>query len=223
MDFILDAISNVPLPNPSQELSWRLTTIDKLDQLDSHSHAKVSNISTKPNEGGISQAILRELRYLHNPSEHTLSTKLTAIAKQVIKLWSALRRDSCGVHWDYDLSTDNRQGWDVVHYQATDSPDAVNSPSKNLMAKLPSKPFVLFPRITGFFDSEDASPRILHKGLVLSHDSPAFMEGLQEIEHINHATKEFERGLRRRTTGTQSSPVTDNHQGEGPALHGGFN
>jgi len=224
MDFILDAISNVPLANPSQELSWRLTTIDKLDQLDSHSYAKVVNISTKPNEGGITQAILRELRYLQTPSEHRLSTKLTAIAKQAIKLWSALRRDSCRVSWDYDLSTDDRQKWDVVHYQkATNSPNGANSPSENLVARLPSKPFVLFPRITGVFDSDnDASPRILHNGLALSHHSPAFMEGLQEIEHINLATKEFERGLRRRP-GTQSSPVMENHQGEGPALRGGSN
>ncbi len=44
------------------------------------------------------------------------------------------------------------------------------------MAKLPSKFFVLFP------GSDDASPRILH--VTLPHDSPAFLEGLQEIEHI---------------------------------------
>lgn len=212
MDFILDAISNMPLANPSQDLSWRLSTVDKLDRLGSHSHAKVSNISTKPNEGGISQAILRELRYLQSPSEHRLYTKLTAIAKQAIKLWSALRRDSCRVHLDYELSTDDRQKWDVIHYQATNSSDTINSLSEDLMAKLPSKPFVLFPRITGFFDSDDASPRILHNGLILSHDSPAFQEGLGEIEHINHAIKEFERDLRRRT-GTQPSPVTNNRQG----------
>ena len=177
--------------------------------------------STKPNEGGISQAILRELRYLQSPSEHRLATKLTAIAKQAIKLWSALRRDSCRVHLDYELSTDDQQKWDFVHYPATNCPDALNSPSKNLMAKLPSKSFVLFPRITGFFDSDGASPRTLHNGLALAHDSPAFQEGLQEIEHINHATKEFERGLRRRSV-TQSIPVKSSRQGEGPAPHGGF-
>lgn len=222
MDFILDAISNVPLANPSQELSWRLSTIDKLDHLDSHTHARASNISTKPNEGGITQAILRELRYLQTPSEHRLSAKLTAIAKQAIQLWSALRRDSCRVSWDYDLSTDDRQKWDIAHYQeATNNPDGANPPSENIVAKLPSKPFVLFPRITGVFDDyDDVSPRVLHNGLALPHHSPAFLEGLQEIEHVTLAMKEFERGLRRRA-GTQSSPVMENQQGERSALHGG--
>ena len=222
MDFILDAISEIQPANPSQELSWQLTTVDKLDRLDPHGHSGISNISTKPDELDIVQAILGKLRYFQNPSEHRLRVKLTAIANLAIRIWSALRRDSCRVQLDYEPSTDDRQKWDFVHYQPANSPDAVNSPSENLTAKLPSKSFVLFPRITGFFDSDGTRRQILHTGVALSHDSPAFQEGLQEIEHINHMTKEFERGLRKRA-GTQSSPIMDNRQGEWPAPHSGFN
>lgn len=222
MDFILDAISEIQPANPSQELSWQLTTIDKLDRLDPHGHSGISNISTKPDELDMVQTILGKLRYFQNPSEHRLRAKLTAIANLAIKIWSALRRDSCRIHLDYEPSIDDRQKWDFIHYQSANSPDAVNSPSENLTAKLPSKSFVLFPRITGFFGPDGARHQILHAGLALSHGSPAFQEGLREIEHINHMTKEFERGLRKRA-GTQSSPITDNRQGEWPAPHSGFN
>ena len=119
-------------------------------------------------------------------------------------------------------TTDDRQKWDFVNYMVTNSPNAVDSPAKIPMARLPSKSFVLFPRITGVFGSDGANPKILHSGLALSHCSPAFQEGLQEIEHINHTTKEFERGLRRRY-GSQSSPVTDNRQGERSAPYSAVN
>ena len=221
MDFILDAISNVPSANPGQELSWRLNTIDKLDRLDSRSQPEVPNISTKPDVNGILHAILHELRYLECPSEHGLSTKLAAIAQQAIKLWGALRKDSCRINLDYEPSTNDGKKWNFVRYEPTHDPTTTSSLGENHMTKLPLKSFVLFPRITGLFDSDSASPQVLHNGLALSHDSPAFQEGLLEIERINHATKEFERGLRRRA-GTQSSPIMDNHQGEGPTPHGGF-
>ncbi len=135
-----------------------------------------------------------------------------------IKLWSALRKDSCRIDFDYDPSTGNRQEWGFVDYAAANSPKAVNSPSDIPMAQLPSKSFVLFPRITGYFGADSASPYILHAGSALSHDSPALREGLQEIEHINHATKEFERSLRRGSS-AQCSPVMDKRQGDWPAPH----
>ena len=221
IDFILNAISEIQPVNPSQELSWQMTTIDKLDRLNPHGHSGTSNISTKPDELDIVQAILGKLRYFQNPSELQLRAKLTAIANLAVTIWSALRRDSCRIHWDYEPSTDDRQKWDFVHYQPANSPDAVNSPSESLTAKLPSKSFVLFPRITGSFDSINARHQILHTGLALSHDSPAFQEGLREIEQISHMTKEFERGLRKRA-GTQSSPTMENRQGQWPAPHSGF-
>jgi hypothetical protein len=109
------------------------------DHLDPHGHSGTSNISTKPDELDIVQAILGKLRYFQNPSEHRLRAKLTAIANLAIMIRSALRRDSCRVHLDYGPSTDDRQRWDFVHYQPANSPDAVNSPSETFTAKLPSK------------------------------------------------------------------------------------
>ena len=58
MDFILNAISEIQPANPSQELSWQLTTIDKLNRLDPHGHSGTSNISTNPAELDIVRAIL---------------------------------------------------------------------------------------------------------------------------------------------------------------------
>lgn len=143
MNFILNAISEIQLANSSQELFWQLTTIDKLDHLDSHDHFKTFNISTKSDELDIVQAILSKLRYFQNPSEHRLRVKLTAIANLTIMIWSALRRDSCRVHLNYEPSTDDRQRWDFVHYQPANSSNVVNSPSETFTAKLPSKSFVV--------------------------------------------------------------------------------
>lgn len=50
MDSILDIISNVPAATSSQQLSWRLTTIDKLDRLGSHSPSVPTDVFTKPNQ-----------------------------------------------------------------------------------------------------------------------------------------------------------------------------
>ena len=222
MDSILNTLSNVPAANPSQELSWRSTTIDKLDRLGHHGPLGTPNVSTGPDERDIVQAILGNLRHFPSPNEHRLRAKLTEVASLTTELWSALRKDCCRVNFSYEPSTDDGQEWDFVKYVATNSPNTVGSPTEIPVTRLPSKSFVLFPRITGFFGSDRHNPKILHTGFALSHDSPAFQEGLQEIEHINHATKEFERGLRRRF-GTQSSPVTENRQGERSVPYGAVN
>ena len=47
MDSILDAISNVPATTLSQELSWQLTTVDKLDHLDSYGPSATTDVSTE--------------------------------------------------------------------------------------------------------------------------------------------------------------------------------
>ena len=76
----------------------------------------------------------------------------------------------------------------TTHPTASESPTnpingsmAATSPSEIPVDQLPSKSFMLFPRITGSFSC--ASPRILHAGSALPHDSPAFQTGLQESEH----------------------------------------
>ena len=222
IDSILDTISNVPAANPSQELSWRLTTVDKLDRLRSYSPSATATVSTEPNQRAIVEEILDQLHYFQSPSDQRLHAKLSEIASMTIRLWSALRKDSCRVNFDYDPSTGDRQEWAFVDDVAANSSSVVNLPSEVPAAQLPSKPFVLFPRITGFFGSDGVSPRILHVGSALSHNSPAFREGLQEIEHIDRATKEFKRSLRRGSS-AQSSPVIGKRQGDWPAPHRGFN
>lgn len=219
IDSILETLSNVHAANPSQEVFWQSTTIDKLDRLGDHGPLRIFNFSTEPDERDIVQAIWGKLRQFSRPNEHRLQAKLTEIASLTVELWSALRKDSCRVNFSYEPSTESGQEWDFVTYDATGSPKIIGSPTEISVARLPSKSFVLFPRITGFFGSDRHDPKILHRGLALSHDSPAFREGLQEIEHINHATKEFERVLRRRP-GSQSSPVTENRQGERSAPSG---
>ena len=203
MDSILDAISKVPAATLGQELSWRLTTVDKLDHLSSHGPSAISNVTTEPSQDVIVDEILDVLHYLRSSASERLSAKLAEITRMVIKLWSALRKDSCRVHFDYDPSTGDWPQWDFDEAVATNDSMAVNSPNVN---QLPSKSFMLFPRITGSFASNGTSPRILHPGLALPQDSPAFRIGLQEIEHIHNATKEFKRNLCRGSS-VQSSPV----------------
>ncbi len=221
MDWILDSISKVPAANSSQELSWRLTTVDKLDRLGSYSPSATASIATEPNHDAISKEIWDQLRHFRKPSDQQLSAKLSEIASIAIRLWSALRKDNCQVDFDYEPSTGNRQEWDFVDDVVTSNAETANSPSEIPVAQLPSKPFVLFPRITGSFGSDGSSPRILHAGLALSHDSPAYREGLQEIERIDSATKEFRRSLRRGSS-VQSSPVVGKYQGNWPAPHQGY-
>ena len=216
MDSILDAISNIPAATSRQDLSWRLTTVDKLDHLGSHAPSATSNVSTKPSQDRIVDEILDVLQYLRSSASEQLPAKLAEITSMVIKLWSALRRDSCRVDFDYDPSTGDWPQWDFVEDVATNDSMAANSPNKLPVNRLPSKSFMLFPRITGSFGSNGTSPRILHAGSALPQDSPAFRIGLQEIEHIHHATKEFKRNLRRGSS-VQSSPVKGKYQGDWPA------
>ena len=221
MDSILDTISDIPAATSRQELSWRLTTVDKLDRLPSHSPSATMNISTEPSQGNIVEEILDLLHYFQGPTDQPLRTKLTEITRLAVTLWSALRKDSCQINFDYEPSIGDRQEWDYINGMATDSFKATNSLGKLPVAQLPLKSFVLFPRIMGSFGSGDASPHILHAGSALSHDSPVFQEGLREIEHIGDATKEFKRNLRRGSS-AQSSPVIDKPQRGWPATHRGF-
>ena len=204
MDSILDTISDIPAANSSQELSWRLTTVDKLDRLSSYSHSATATVSTKPNQGDIVEEIWDILHHFQSPSDQQLAAKLSEIAKVTIRLWSALRKDSCQVNFEYDPLTDDRQKWDFVDFVATNG--YVGTPA----GQLPSKPFVLFPRITGSFSTDRASRHVLHPGSALLSDSVAFREGLQEIEHIDNATKEFKRKMRRGSS-APSSPIVGKH------------
>ena len=222
MDSILDTISNVPAATSSQELSWRLTTVDKLDRLGSHDPSATTDVSTEPSQDSIVDGILDVLHYLRSPANQRLPAKLVEITSMAIKLWSALRKDSCRVDFDYDPSTGDWQEWDFVDDVATNGSMVANSPNEIPVDQLPSKSFMLFPRITGSFDSNCASPRILHAGSALPQDSPAFQTGLQEIEHIDQATKEFKRNLCRGSS-AQSSPVIGKRQGDWPALYRGNN
>lgn len=221
MDSILDTISDVPAATSSQELSWRLTTVDKLDRLGSHGPSTPTDVSTEPSQSDIIEEILDLLHYFQSPTDQGLRAKLTEITSMAIKLWSALRKDSCWVGFDYDPSTGDWQELDFVDDVATSGSMAANSPNDIPVAQLPSKSFTLFPRITGSFDSDCASPRILHAGSALPHDSPAFREALQEMKRIDYATKEFKRSLRRGSS-AQSSPVMGKRQGGWPALHRGY-
>ena len=222
MDSILDAISSVPAATSSQELSWRLTTVDKLNRLGSHGPSAPTDISTEPSLGGIIDEILDLLHHFQSPTDQGLRAKLTEIISIAIELWSALRKDSCRVDFDYDPSTGGWQECDFVDDLATNGSMAANSPSEIPVALLPSKSFMLFPRVTGSFDPDSASPRILHEGLALPHDSPAFREAFEEVKHIDYVTKEFNRSLRRGSS-AQSSPVMGKRQGDWPASHRGYN
>ena len=222
MDSILDTISNVPAVTACQELSWQLTTVDKLDRLSSHGPSAKVDVFTEPSQNGIVDEILDLLHYFQDPTNQRQRAKLMGITSMAIKLWSALRKDSCQVDFDYDPSTHGWEKWDYVDEVTTNGQAAANSPDEIPMAMLPSKSFVLFPRVTGLFSPDRASLHTLQTGSALPHDSPAFRMGLQEIKHIDHVTKEFQRSLRR-GSGVQSSPVMGKHQGDWPALHRGSN
>lgn len=221
MDSILDTISNIPAATSSQELSWRLTTVDRLDRLGSHDPSAPTEISTEPRQEGVIDEILGLLHYFQSPSNQRLRAKLTEITSMAIRLWSALRKDSCRVDFNYDPSAGDWQERAFVEGGTTNGSIAANSPSEIPVAQLPSKSFILFPRITGFFEPDRASPHILHAGSALPNNSPAFRKGLQEIKHIEYATKEFKRSLRRGSI-AQSSPVTGKRQGEWHLPHPGY-
>ncbi len=222
IDSILDTISHVPAATSSQELSWRLTTVDKLDRLTSHGPSGTTDISTEPGQSNIIEEIVALLHYFQGPTDQQLRVRLTEITSVAVKLWSALRKDSCQVDFVYDPSTGDWQGWDLVDDVATNDSMAANSYSEIPADQLPFKSYMLFPRIMGSFDSDCTDPRILHTGSALPRDTPVFQTGLQEMKQIDHATKEFKRRLRRGSS-AQSSPVIGKRQGDWPALHRGYN
>lgn len=214
IDTLLDAISENHPTNCSQELTWHLTTVDKLDRLSSYNRSAASSISTKPEEPMIVQAILSQLQYLRNPDQQQAQVKLRAIAKQAIDLWSAIRKDRCKINFDYSPSTSD---WDFVTYNMKDSQDDDSMGIKISNDKMPKTSYVLFPRITGIFESENGTAQVLHEGVALHYDSPAFQGGLEEIERI----RAFERDLRKRA-GSQSSPRISHRQTTWPTQHAGF-
>ena len=112
MDLILDTISNVPAATSSQELSWRLTTVDKLDRLGSYGPLVTTDVSTEPtllSQDSIMDEILNVLHSLRSPTDQRLRGKLAEIISMAIKLWGALRKDSCRVDFDYDPSSGDWQ------------------------------------------------------------------------------------------------------------------
>lgn len=213
MDSILDAISNVSATTLSQEVSWQLITVDKLDRLNSYGPSATTDVFTEPSQDSIIDEILDVLHNLRSPIDQRLRVKLTEIISMTIKLWVALRKNSCRIDFDYDPSTGDWQKWDFIDDVATNGFMAADPPSEIPVDQLPSKSFMLFPRITGSFGSDYPSHRILHAGSALPHDSATFQTDLREIEHINQATKEFKRNLRRGSS-AQSSPIIGKRQGD---------
>ena len=213
IDSILDTISDVPAANPSQELSWRLTTVQKLDGLGSRDQLTTARISTEPNPRDIVRTILDQIHHFQSPNDSGLYDKLTEMTLKAIKLWRTLRTDSCRIEVDYNVSRDDQVPWSFVHDMGSSSPKTIHSASDIPEDQLPSESFVLFPRILGCFEADDTKPRILHVGSALSHDSAVFRRGLEEIETIRHARKAFERNLRKGSS-AQSSPIIAKHNGE---------
>lgn len=217
MGSILDTISNVPAANSSQELAWRLMTVDKLDRLGSNSPLTSGRIATEPDQDAIVKEIWDQLHHFQSPSDQQSSAKLSEIVSIAIRLWNALRKDNYRVDFDYNPPTGDRQEWGFVDDVVTSTAKVGNAPTGIPVAPLPSKPFVLFPRITGSFGPDGFNPRVLYMGSALSHDSLAFREGLEEIERIDIATKEFTYSLRRGSS-AQSSPLVAKHQGNWTTL-----
>ena len=213
-DRILDTLSNVTGRSVKQERAWRLATVEKLDRIRTQGENSTKSISTMPDQADIVQAIEEQLHYFQNPADQRLHSRLTEIAKHAIKLWSALRKDSCQLHFGYDPGAKQSSEWPFIDHQATDDAEAEAVPTQISPTQLPLKPFVLFPRITGSFDS-DTSPRELHPGLALSHESPAFRESFQEIIVFKQMTAEWERSLRSGSS-AKSSPVMAKSQANWP-------
>ena len=129
-DWILDQISNVPAVNSSQQLSWRLTTVEKLDRLGSCSSSATATVATEPDQGAIVKEMWNQLHHFQSPSDEQLDAILSDIASIAIWLWSALRKDSCQVDFDYDPSAGDQQEWGFVDDVVTSSAKAANSRGK---------------------------------------------------------------------------------------------
>ncbi len=223
-DSVLDAVSNVPAATLFQELSWRLTMVDKLDRLKSHSLSTQSSaISTKPDEQKIVQGIINKFHHFQKPVDSLLKPKLAEVVSTAVKIWSALRRDDCRIEFETSPEADNGKHWSFVDCsEIGNSPDASIPLSEIDTATLPTTSFVLFPRVTAVFPSDgNLKPCVLHEGIALSHKSPAFIESLQEKQHIQdqikNKKKELQRG-RRTLSSAQSSPTTERRPSDWPTL-----
>lgn len=132
-----------------------------------------------------------------------------------IKLWSALRKDYYRVHFDYDPSTGDGQECSFVHDVATNGFRVASLGSEIPVDQLPSKSFMLFPRIIGSFNPNYTSSRILYVGLVLLTILRPFGKVL--VKPIKSTSREGTQSCLRREPSAQSSLVMAKHQGEWPA------
>ena len=208
IDWILDTISSVPGVTSSQDLSWRLITVEKLDRLGSQRTSERTTIATVPDQGHIVEGFWESLRYLQSPADERVRAQLAEIANIAIKLWRALRKDNCRIQFDHSPSKLGHPDWSFVGDMVTKGSEATNPPSEILGAQLPTEPFVLFPRIVGSFGSEDSKSRVLHTGFALSNQCPAFEDGLQEIVDNDNYLKEVKLNMRKGSS-AQSSPVVN--------------
>lgn len=222
-DTILNTLSGIPAATPGQDLSWRLTTVNKLDRLGLHGPSAIADFSTEPNQREIVEEIVNLFQYVENTDVRHLRAKIMGITSIAVDLWGALRKDSCQIDFDLDPSSGD---WHMYLFEDDVPPNgsttATPSTSDIPDTQLPSDHFILFPRITGVFDSGPASPRsTLSPGFYLPRDCPAFRHALEEIKHVEHATEELHRKLRRGSS-AQTSPAMNRIQGEWPSHHRGY-
>ena len=223
VNYILDMMASIPAQTTRQELSWQLTTVEKLDHLESaDSSSAPIKVYSWPTVERIVKAMVDKLHYFQALSGDRMQSNLTEIANTAIDLWRALRRDSCRIVVNDEPSNDtDGQKWRFLNYKAVESHVVSDMTIPINPKQLPSKPFVLVPQITGFFGTDGDKSQLLCEGLALSHDSPAFVESRQEVEHIRQETRRVARG-RRAGSSAMPSPVVDRRPNDWPPHSSGL-
>lgn len=185
-DRILEMMSEIKPAVPDLELSWKLITIEKLDQLSSRtSQSSGSRLSTKPDHSDFVQDLNGVLCCLQHSDQRLLQTRLEKIAHLAISIWEALRRDNCKLDVDYTLASLAAEEWEFVSYEYGwgDQHSDFLPGSQVPESELPSEPCVLFPRVSAKFAGAN-EPVVFCKGLAISHNSAVFRTSLAEDEEV---------------------------------------
>ena len=199
---LLENMASLQATNSNRELSWRLDTIEKLDRLGSEPSSTTPVILTKHEPMRIVTAIMKKLQRFEFSDKKLIISSLSDIADQTISLWDAMRRDNCKVTFNFSISG---LDWNRDIYETCTSEEESPQHIDISETDLPKKSFVIFPQVTGHFIAESGH-RVLHGGLMLSHESAAFREGLMDIKRAEMRIEELSQNLRKQPITQPSTP-----------------
>lgn len=170
---MVQTVHSSPKLNKHEKTVWRLITVKAVEERDRFGMLAKD----------MSARIIGKIEYLTEKGrQNRLNEELMTLFRVVLDLWDSAQRDSCELKINMVPPSTNDGMWKNIDIDGdggnTATPTAKGTKTNS---------FAIFPRITGEFETEkddESNTEILHSGIGLFSDSPAFEMGLAEFEAL---------------------------------------